>query len=61
MMSSLCRHDRLLRHLLEELHHGLSFVVDRNDDGKRVELRSAQVFSRHGEAGLRLSHVGCAD
>jgi len=39
--------DRLLRHLLEELHHGLSFVVDRNDDGKSAELRNARFFSRH--------------
>src|ERR1019366_1129815 len=34
--------DRLLGHLIEELHHGLPLVEDRNDDGQRVELRDTQ-------------------
>ena len=50
--------DRLAGDLLEELHHGLPFVEDRNDDGESVELRSARVVSRHGEAGWRLSNAG---
>ena len=35
----LVQSDRLIGHLLEQLHHGLPLVKDRNDDGERAELR----------------------
>ena len=59
MMSSLRKGQRLARDFLEKLHHSLTLIEDRNDDGESVKLFAAWLMSGHGELDGRFSVRDC--